>query len=139
MNGRINMVPLNSLYLLLMTIYSVQSYYYPTHCISSADCRPGFCCRGRDGQVIGGDTTLPPQTGMCARYNNNRQLLSDGCGCGCAIGSLCYREVTGVCCAPYTCRDADYVRERQLYWKNCPNDPNCALPPVVRPQESPIL
>ncbi|XP_033762817.1 uncharacterized protein LOC117344245 [Pecten maximus] len=129
------MALLNTLCLLLVMVYSVQTYYYRTYCTSSSDCRRGQCCRGREGQVIGGDTTLTPQTGICATYNNDRQLLDDGCGCGCAKGSLCYREVTGVCCAPFTCQDADYVRERQAFWKNCIRDPNCQLPPVVRPQE----
>ncbi|XP_021350462.1 uncharacterized protein LOC110448513 isoform X2 [Mizuhopecten yessoensis] len=115
--------------------YLVQTYYYPSSCTSSADCDRGQCCRGRTGQVIGMDTTLPPMTGICAGFNNNMQPLDDGCGCNCDRDFLCYREITGVCCAPYTCSDADYVRERQAFWKNCFSDPNCALPPVVRPPQ----
>ncbi|XP_060069584.1 uncharacterized protein LOC132549647 [Ylistrum balloti] len=133
------MALLNTLGILLVMIYTVQPYYYRTYCTSSADCGQGQCCRGSDGHLVGGDTTLKPQTGICVEYRNDMTALDDGCSCRCNKDSLCYQEITGVCCAPYTCRNANYVRERQLYWKNCLADINCALPPVARiPQEGVI-
>ena len=44
-------------------------------------------------------------------------------------GLLCYRPMSGACCPPMQCYDADWVHQQQAYWSHCASDPNCFPPP----------
>lgn len=45
------------------------------------------------------------------------------------VGLECYRPISGVCCIPYRCHNATWVREDREYWDTCFRDPHCPLPP----------
>lgn len=45
------------------------------------------------------------------------------------VGLECYRPISGVCCIPYQCYNATWVREDREYWDTCFRDPHCPLPP----------
>ncbi|WAR20979.1 hypothetical protein MAR_014953 [Mya arenaria] len=53
--------------------------------------------------------------------------------CGCQKGYTCYRTVTGFCCPPTTCWEAEKARIDREYWQNCSKDPDCHFPPSVNP------
>ncbi|XP_052690055.1 uncharacterized protein LOC128168024 [Crassostrea angulata] len=102
-------------------------------CQSLSDCaQSAKCCKNSYGDV------LPPRegsqepleiTGQCS-YRLGREY--EQCYpkyCECSPGLECYRPISGVCCIPYQCYNATWVREDREYWDTCFRDPHCPLPP----------
>ncbi|XP_052770742.1 uncharacterized protein LOC128210432 [Mya arenaria] len=119
----------------------VRSRYEPPviPCSSSSECPGTTCCRNADGHLVNGEGQewlggLDPglKNGTCSRA-----LSGPGAACtercGCQKGYTCYRTISGLCCPPTTCWEAEAARIDREYWDNCSKDPNCHLPPSVNP------
>ncbi|WAR20981.1 hypothetical protein MAR_014955 [Mya arenaria] len=107
-------------------------------CSSSSECPGNTCCRTADRGFVSGDSQ-GWWDGLALRLENGTCIGDAGgpgslCGsCGCQKGYTCYRTITGACCPPMTCWEAEAARIDREYWKNCSKDPNCQLPPSANP------
>ncbi|WAR20980.1 hypothetical protein MAR_014954, partial [Mya arenaria] len=96
----------------------VRSRYEPPviPCSSSSECPGTTCCRNADGHLVNGEGQewlggLDPglKNGTCSRA-----LSGPGAACtercGCQKGYTCYRTISGLCCPPTTCWEAEAAR-----------------------------
>ncbi|XP_013401629.1 uncharacterized protein LOC106167388 [Lingula anatina] len=112
----------------------------PKECRSSSECGRNSCCRDESGAVVGrldsgsfGDLLLgggPGSAGygLCSNELQQKGEVCDPSTCSCGEGLECYRPMSGVCCLPHRCYDAEWVAERREYWRNCFSNPKCHLP-----------
>ncbi|XP_061166026.1 uncharacterized protein LOC133174950 [Saccostrea echinata] len=102
-------------------------------CRSGSQCPDSApCCRSyRTGISLppseGMDLPMEAQIGICSS-RLARETESCGPSCACAPGLECYRLRTGMCCAPFSCYNATWVKEMEAYWRRCHRDPACRLP-----------
>ncbi|XP_052773038.1 uncharacterized protein LOC128211931 [Mya arenaria] len=108
-------------------------------CSSSSECPDNSCCRNADGHLVNGEgqelwggLELGLENGTCSRAVSGPGAVCTE-RCGCQKGYTCYRTVTGFCCPPTTCWEAEKARIDREYWQNCSKDPDCHFPPSVNP------
>ncbi|XP_061166128.1 uncharacterized protein LOC133175049 [Saccostrea echinata] len=100
-------------------------------CQSGSKCpQTAPCCRNSNGQPLPpseGMDWIEPKTGLCSSSlaSENEPCSSS---CTCAPGLECYRPRTWMCCPPFSCYNATWVKEITEFWDKCFEDPDCPLP-----------